>query len=77
MWLLLCPSGINPSSGRAGPFPAAGNVRMGPWLMLAPGTIAALALALLWPPPRHSHPEQAEARRQRTSTDFIDIKRAI
>lgn len=57
--------------------PAAGNVGMGPWLELAPGTAAALAPALPWPPPRRSHPEQAGAARQRTSTDFIDIKRAI
>lgn len=77
MWLLLCPPGINPSLGRAGPFPVAGNVGMGPWLELAPSATAALASALLWPPPRHSNPEQAGAGRQRTSTDFIDIKRAI
>lgn len=77
MWLLLHPPGTNPSSGRAGPFPAAGSAGMGPWLELAPSATAALAPALLRPPPRHSHPQQAGAGRQKTSRDFIDIKRAI
>lgn len=77
MWLLLCPPGINPSSGRAGPFPAAG---MSGW---GRGWSWHQALQLLWRRPRSGLPHAIRTRskqepgRQRTSTDFIDIKRTV